>query len=301
MGFFSDIIDTVKDVAGPVLGAATGNPWISAGASMLGGMMTNESNAENMKDSWAFNQASSREQMAWQERMSNTAHQREVADLRAAGLNPILSVNHGGASTPSGSSASSNVIPMQNFTPQTISSAQAQERLNADLELIKAQQAKTYAETLTELRRPSFVEAQTRTEDQRPGLVQEQAGQARAQANLADKQAVHEIGKQALTDEMIQHERGKTALTAEMARRTLAETLNINSLTSLHTSQARSAAVEADLDEGMRKYERIIRMGEGASSAVRNLYPGLDKLLGKRAPPGAPPAKSYSDPESYVR
>lgn len=56
----------------------------------------------------SFNSAEAQKQRDFQKEMSNTAHQREMADLKAAGLNPVLTATGGdGASTPSASSASS--------------------------------------------------------------------------------------------------------------------------------------------------------------------------------------------------
>jgi hypothetical protein len=72
---------------------------VGGGASLIGGLLGNSSA-----------KAEARRNRDFQAYMSNTAHQREVADLRKAGLNPILSATGGnGASSPAGGQAAQNL------------------------------------------------------------------------------------------------------------------------------------------------------------------------------------------------
>jgi len=87
--------ETAQQIGAVSAGFALGGP---AGAAAAYGAV---SSAQAQKEANEQNIAMQRETNAMTVDLSNTAHQREVADLRAAGLNPILSAKYGGSSTPS--------------------------------------------------------------------------------------------------------------------------------------------------------------------------------------------------------
>jgi hypothetical protein len=137
---FGEILGGIGNALMPGAGSL-----FNAGVSFLGQQQTNQVNSARTADTNnaniaiaqannQFSRENSATQNAFSERMSNSAYQRSTADMLAAGLNPMLAYGHGGASTPSPTSATPSSVNIQTpeyHSPITagLNGAQAGQRL----------------------------------------------------------------------------------------------------------------------------------------------------------------------------
>lgn len=214
---------------------------ISGAAGLLGGMFSSDTSAKNTQaniqnqqmmqtQSMEFNAAEAQKTRDFQMEMSNTAFQRSRQDAMSAGLNPMVLAGMGGASTPSGATASTtapnvsnisqNRHPLQDIgrtVESMVSSAVASktfEKMTEEIANLKTTNEKIVAETATERARPANIQAQTATETKRPALVSAQTTTEGKRPALVES----ETAINTMREELLRISKDESLTAAEKAR-----------------------------------------------------------------------------------